>query len=175
MSNSLQPYELQPTRLLCPWDSPVKNTGVGCHALFQGIFPTQGSNPDFLHCRQILYHLSHQDAKESTCNAGDPGLISWWRVWLPTPVFLSGEFHEQTSLVGYSPWACKESDMTEWLTLCIIHLIFPLCLSSNLKLLFMEQRGSFLFPLFSLCVICSESIKSPPKKFFDINWKGKNI
>ena len=32
-------------RLLCPWDSPGKNTGVGCHALLQGIFPTQGSNP----------------------------------------------------------------------------------------------------------------------------------
>ena len=41
-------------------DSPGKNTGVGCHVLLQGIFPTQGSNPDLLHCRQILYHLSHQ-------------------------------------------------------------------------------------------------------------------
>ena len=37
-------YGPQPARLLCPWDSPGKNTGVGCHALFQGIFPTQGSN-----------------------------------------------------------------------------------------------------------------------------------
>ena len=37
-----------------------KNTGVGCHALLQGIFPTQGSNPGLLHCRQILHHLSHQ-------------------------------------------------------------------------------------------------------------------
>ena len=40
MSNSLQPYELQPARLLCPWDSPGKNTGVGCHVLLQGNFPT---------------------------------------------------------------------------------------------------------------------------------------
>ena len=40
--------------------SPGKNTGVGCHALLQGIFPTQGSNPGLLHCRRILYHLSHQ-------------------------------------------------------------------------------------------------------------------
>ena len=51
----------QPARLLCPWiDSPGKNTGVGCHALLQGIFPTQGSNVRllcFLHCRQILYRL----------------------------------------------------------------------------------------------------------------------
>ena len=41
-------------------DSPGKNTGVGCHALLQGIFPTQGLNPGFLHCRWILYCLSHQ-------------------------------------------------------------------------------------------------------------------
>ena len=42
-------------------DSPGKNTEVGCHALLQGIFPTQGSNPGLPHCRQILYHLSHQE------------------------------------------------------------------------------------------------------------------
>ena len=41
-------------------DSPGKNTGVGCHALLQGIFPTQGLNPVFPHCRRIPYHLSHQ-------------------------------------------------------------------------------------------------------------------
>ena len=40
--------------------SPGKNTGVGCHALLQGIFPTKRSNPGLLHCRWILYHLSHQ-------------------------------------------------------------------------------------------------------------------
>ena len=40
-----RPNRLQPTRLLCPWDFPGKNTGVGCHFLLQGIFPTQGSNP----------------------------------------------------------------------------------------------------------------------------------
>ena len=44
----------QPTRLLCPWDSPGKNTGVDCYALFQGIFPIQGLNPRLLrllHCQ----------------------------------------------------------------------------------------------------------------------------
>ena len=41
-------------------DSPGKNTEVGCHALLQGIFPTQGSNPGLPHCRWILYCLSHQ-------------------------------------------------------------------------------------------------------------------
>ena len=41
-------------------NSPGKNTGVGRHALLPGIFPTQGSNPGLLHCRRILYCLSHQ-------------------------------------------------------------------------------------------------------------------
>ena len=44
MSNSLQPHGLQPARLFCPWKSPGKNTGVGCHFLLQVIFPTQGQN-----------------------------------------------------------------------------------------------------------------------------------
>ena len=45
---------------LCPWDSPGKNTGVGCHFLLQGLFLTQGWNPGLLHCRHTLYHLSHK-------------------------------------------------------------------------------------------------------------------
>ena len=45
VSNSLRPHGLWPTRLLCPWDFPGKNTGVDCHFLLQGIFPTQGPNP----------------------------------------------------------------------------------------------------------------------------------
>ena len=62
MSDSLWPHGLQPARLLCPWDSPFSRqyTGVGCHALLQGIFLTPGSNPSLPHCRWILYHLSHQ-------------------------------------------------------------------------------------------------------------------
>ena len=53
MSDSLWPHGLQPASLLCPWDSPGKNSGMGCHALFQGIFPTQGSNPCLL-CLLLL-------------------------------------------------------------------------------------------------------------------------
>ena len=50
----------KPARLLCPWDSPGKNTGVGCHVLLQGIFLTQALNWGLLHCRRILYQLSYQ-------------------------------------------------------------------------------------------------------------------
>ena len=85
------------------------------------------------------------DSKESACNAGDPGLnpgvrkIPCRREWLPTSVFLPGEFQGQRSLVGYNSWSCKESDMTEQLTLfthtyicvCVytyIHFFLPLWL-----------------------------------------------
>ena len=44
----------------CPWNSPGQNSGVGSLSLLQGIFPTQGLNPGLLHCRQILYQLSHK-------------------------------------------------------------------------------------------------------------------
>ena len=54
------PNGLQPARLPVHGDYPGKNTGVGCHALLQGIFPAQGLNPGLPHCRQILYWLGHQ-------------------------------------------------------------------------------------------------------------------
>ena len=58
------PKECSPPGSSIHGDSPGKNTGVGCHALFQGIFPTQGRNPGLLHCRWIHYHLSHQGSLE---------------------------------------------------------------------------------------------------------------
>ena len=49
-----------PWTIYSPWNSPGQNTGVGSLSLLQGIFPTQGSNPGLLHCRQILYQLNHK-------------------------------------------------------------------------------------------------------------------
>ena len=65
VSNSLRPHRLYPARLLWSWNSPGKNIGVGIHSLLQEIFLTQGSNPGLPHCRQILYHLSHQGSPKS--------------------------------------------------------------------------------------------------------------
>ena len=62
---TLRSYGLQFTRLLCPWDSPGKNTGVGWHALLQGIFLTQGSNLDLLHNKWIIYHWATREAHTS--------------------------------------------------------------------------------------------------------------
>ena len=62
VSDSLPHFELSPTMFLYLWDFSGKNTGVDCHFLLQGIFPTQESNPHFLCllcCRLILYLLSH--------------------------------------------------------------------------------------------------------------------
>ena len=62
------------------------------------------------------------DGTESTCNVGDLGWIPGMGRslgegnWLPIPVFLPGELHGQRSLAGYSPWDCKELDMTERLS-----------------------------------------------------------
>ena len=60
VSNSLRPHELCPPGSSVHVDSPGRNTGVSCHALLQGIFPTQRLNPGLLHCRWIPYRLSHQ-------------------------------------------------------------------------------------------------------------------
>ena len=72
-----------------------------------------------------LFFPGGSDSKESDCNAGDMGFSLWVgkiplrREWQPTPVFLPGEFHAHRSLVGYSPWGQKESDMTEQHTLSL--------------------------------------------------------
>ena len=77
VSVSLQHNEPQPTRLLRPWKSPDKNTGVGCHSLIQRICLTQGSNLGLRHCRQILYCLSHQGSPEVFLDKLDFALVEF--------------------------------------------------------------------------------------------------
>ena len=62
------PMDCSPPGFSAHGDSPGKNIGVGCHALLQAVFPTQGLKPGLPHCRQILYHLSHQES---------PRLLKW--------------------------------------------------------------------------------------------------
>ena len=57
---------MKPIRLLCPWNSPSKNTGVGCHSLLQGVFLTQGLNPHLLHWQVDSLPLSHQGGSYNT-------------------------------------------------------------------------------------------------------------
>ena len=67
MSDSLWPRELQPSMSLYSWGFP-RQEYWSCHALLQGIFPTQGSNPGLPHCQQILYCLSNQ---------ASPRILEW--------------------------------------------------------------------------------------------------
>ena len=57
VSDSLWPHGLQPTRLLCPWDFPGKNTGVSWHAFLQGLFPTQRLNLGLLGALEYVKHI----------------------------------------------------------------------------------------------------------------------
>ena len=59
-SHSVVSDSLKPHGLYSSWNSPSQNTGVGTFSLLQGSFPTQGLNPGLLHCRRILYQLSHK-------------------------------------------------------------------------------------------------------------------
>ena len=81
VSSSLPSHGMWPARLLCPWDITDNFTGMVCHALLQGIFPTQGSKPGLLrllHYRQILLLLSHQGSLYSMMPiANDTVLYTW--------------------------------------------------------------------------------------------------
>ena len=92
-----------------------------CHALLQGIFLTQGSNPHLLCLLHWQVGYLPLVPPWKPANAEDMSSTSglerfpWRRKWQPTPVFLPGKSHGQRSLAGYSPWGHKESGTTEWL------------------------------------------------------------
>ena len=94
----------------------------------------------------VLWGFSGSSAgKESTCNTGDPGSVpglgrpAGERNWLPTPVFLPGEFHGQRRLGGYSPWGYKESDMTERLSIAQhVCICAYLCISLSILHIYLK-------------------------------------
>ena len=107
----------------------AKGTGVGCHFLLQGIFPTQGSNLGLLHCRQTLYRLSHQGSQNIKILRTEfsSSLGNAWLLYLQKVVFTESkilteftnsviDIEGQGSLVYCSSWGCKEwlHSGTEW-------------------------------------------------------------
>ena len=112
---SLWSHRLQPASLLCSWNFPGKNIGVGCCFL--------------LHIYTLPYAKwgfpGGSDRKRICLQCGRPGFdpcvrkIPWRRKGPPTPVFLPGRSHGQRSLTGYSPRGLQESDRSEGLTLYI--------------------------------------------------------
>ena len=114
------PMDCSPSGSSVHRDSSGKNTAVGCHALLQRIFPTQGSNPGLPHCKWILYHLSHQ---------GSPWILEWvaypfcrgssWpRNWTGVSC-IAGRF--------FTSRALREAPYFPIVFTCI--LIIPFCLS----------------------------------------------
>ena len=152
LSHSVMSDSLWPHGSPVHGDSPGKNTRVDCHALLQGIFPTQGSNPGLQNCRQIVYCLIHQgspylsilhdkyslsfhylilDKKSFFCSATK--LIFFFRT--KTPVLISLSFPQRLNkeLWGFSHrfdfswWEMIISDIyivhQTWQTLILIHII----------------------------------------------------
>ena len=124
MSDSVRPHRQQPTRLLCPWDSLSKNTGVGCHFLLQlNIYhlfiiylfiiyhlPLSCLYHLYLSFIIYLYHIYPQE---------DP----LEKEWLPTPVYLPGKSHGERSLASCSSWVAKSWTWTHLKQLSIISYI----------------------------------------------------
>ena len=88
-----------PHGLYNPWNSPGQNTGVGSLSLLQGIFPTEGLNPGLLHCRRILYQLTHKGSPRVLewvcCRKGDP----FQGLELGSCLMLGNEFSEETHML----------------------------------------------------------------------------
>ena len=95
MSDSVRLYGLQPARLVCPWNSPGKNSGVDCHSLLQRIILNHGSNLGLLHCRWILCHLSQQGSQ----------LVRWvgYKSYIPVVFLYTNNWKYNTAKQQQSP------------------------------------------------------------------------
>ena len=135
MSSSSRPHGLQPTRHPRPWDSPGKNTGVGCHFLLQCM--TVKSESEVAQSCLTLHDPMDCSLPGSSVRGIFQALpkaklapkriltlkiyIHQRRRWHPTPVLLPGKPHGWASLVGCSPWGREELDTTE-----LLHFHFSL-------------------------------------------------
>ena len=130
MSDSVRPLRWQPTRLPHPWDSPGKNTGVGCHFLLQCMkvkseneatqsCPTLSDPIDCILPGSSVHGIFQARVPEwgATAFSDPPPRVMeikekiknfcasmWRRQWHPTSVLLPGKSHGRRSLVGCSPW-----------------------------------------------------------------------
>ena len=103
MSNSLWSLGPEPARLFSPWDSPGKNPGVGCHALLQGIFLTQGSNPHLL-CL-LYWQAGSLPLDPRKTRMLEPNSLEPWQIhnWLWNRAFWLCPGHCHWDMAGHSP------------------------------------------------------------------------
>ena len=162
------PVDCSPPGSSVHGNSPSKNTGMGCHALLKGIFPTQGSNPGLLHCRWILYHLSHQG------NHFFPYINTWNNFqgsWLESHGIIN--LGKETSKSACFCSVCQENKKS-LSKISPFFSFFKLLLSYSRKLnLNVEPSFVFYFPLmkvltcirsFIKCVTREECILSPDQE-----------
>ena len=126
-SHSVVSDSLQAHGLYRLWYSPGQNTGVGSLSLFQGIFPTQGPNPDLPHCRRILYQLNHQGNPRRLkwvaypFSSGSSQTRNWTRVsciagrfFLPTELSRKSLFIRVNPNVSYGLWVIVMFSVLGW-------------------------------------------------------------
>ena len=99
MDESLQPCLPSPTKLFCPWNSPGKNTGMGFHALLQGIFPMQGQNLHLLHWQADPLPLSHKGSLR----------CKFTRKYIHFPLTGRKDFWSCQGLIAFSPAKTAET------------------------------------------------------------------
>ena len=103
-----------PARLLCPWDFPGKNTGVGCHFLLQGIFPTQGSNFGLLTIKKISIHKQGQwNIKPEQTDIPNDRTIIWAHHLTGYPSIHLVQFSHSVVSDSVTPWtAARQASLS---------------------------------------------------------------
>ena len=148
-SRSVMSDSLRSHGLYSPWTSPGWNTGMGSLFLFQGIFPTQGLNPDLPHCRRILYQLSHHGRPRILEWVGYPSSrgSSWPRNWTRVSCIAGGFF---------TNWAIREAQRSLEVPFKIWNITYPI-ITCNLILVKYRLHGSPLCTFFRISGLFSNN------------------
>ena len=144
--------------LLCPWKSPGKNTWMGCHALLQGIFPTQGPNPGLLHCRWSFFffffnHLSHKGRQRTPEWVAYPisWRTSWPRNWTRVSCIAGGLFANWATRVAWELLESFSKRVDQWIQqgarTCAINIRHEWNFSFHLLLLMILHLCPCPYPL----------------------------
>ena len=149
------------TSLLCPWDSPGKNSLGICHSLLQGIFPTQGSKTGLSHCRQILYCLNYQGSPISGLQTlslspcfPSPSFFASWLHSLTLPPHLDSS-HMSFSLTAYGLGCTEHPQIQSFDSISKFDYIYrPRSTLEGLeKDVFHSTLMCVLFPACALCCV----------------------
>ena len=124
----MRPHGLQPIRLLCSWNFPGKNTGVGCCFLFQRIFLTQGSNRYLLHWQADSLLLSHQGGPSEDLTGvklqSPPSWMPLRKLWGESYFLAFSSFQGPPRLVGFCLHP-PSSSFQPAMSGCVLLILYP--------------------------------------------------